>query len=86
MCLDFKVILRDVNRNDGVWSIRGDEPFEKNAVFLAKEWEPGLRGTGGEWRCVLISPASNNFALKRGGAFIKRSGLKLNDGEDLLNL
>ena len=47
MCLNLKVVLRDVNGNDSVWPIRRNEPFEKNAVFLAKEWEPGLRGTGG---------------------------------------
>ena len=64
--LNLKVVLRDVDGDHSVGPFGCDEPFEEDPVFLAQEWKPGLGSCGGEWRCVLIPPACEKFALESG--------------------
>ena len=41
--LDLEVVLCDEYGNDSMGSVRCDESFKQNPVFLPQEWKPGLR-------------------------------------------
>ncbi len=41
--LDLEVVLCDEYGNDSMGSVRCDESFKQNSVFLPQEWKPGLR-------------------------------------------
>ena len=41
--LDLEVVLCDKYGDDSMGSVRCDESFKQNYVFLPQEWKPGLR-------------------------------------------
>ena len=86
MGLYLKVILRDVDGDNGVRPLRSDEPLKQDFVFLTQKREPCLGSGGGEWRCMLIAPTCNRFALKGGRALVKGFRLKLSGGDNFMYL
>ena len=84
MGLYLKVILRDVDMNDNVKLVRGDNFLKENPVFLSQKLKPRLRRRWSNLGCVFIPPTCNVAALELSGAFVKGLGVKLGRGKYLV--
>ena len=57
MGLYLKVVLCDVNGNDNMCSVGGENFLKEEFVFFSKKWKPCLRREWADFRRVFIAPA-----------------------------